>query len=31
MFRLAKPIFPNGKEKEMNTFAAFKTVVSTLR
>lgn len=31
MFRFAKPIFPKGKEKEMNTFAAFKTVVSSLK
>lgn len=31
MFRFAKPIFPKGKEKEMNTFAAFRTVVGSLK
>ena len=31
MFKAAKPIFPKGKEKEMNTFAAFRAVVDSLK
>ncbi|MBQ8409174.1 MAG: hypothetical protein IJY39_09965 [Clostridia bacterium] len=31
MFQLAQPIFPKGKEKEMNTFAVFRTEVDSLK
>ncbi len=31
MFNFAKPIFPKGKEREMNTFAAFRTTVESLK
>lgn len=31
MFRFAKPIFPNGKNTEMNVFAAFKATVPSLK
>lgn len=31
MFKLAKPIFPKGKEKEMNTFAVFRAEVDSLK
>ena len=31
MFNYAKPIFLKDKEKEMNVFAAFKTVVGSLK
>ena len=30
MFKFAKPIFPKGKEKEMNTFASFRATVDSL-
>lgn len=30
MFKFAKPIFPKGKEKEMNAFAAFRATVDSL-
>ena len=30
MFNFAKPIFPKGKEKEMNTFASFRATVDSL-
>ena len=31
MFNFAKPIFPKGKNKEMNVFASFKTSVESLK
>ena len=30
MFNFAKPIFPKGKEKEMNAFASFRATVDSL-
>ena len=31
MFKFAKPIFPKEKEKEMNTFAAFRAITDSLK